>query len=352
MRIAHERAAQREHVVQVVRRVLRHAERPVPGEEEVHLRRRLGARRHLEHHVDAVDGLLLPRAHDVDGRRDQRDGSQRRRLPQPRAHLAARSLRQQRAVHVCRAARHRTAGVDVLADRVLEEALRREDRDAARRDVLLGHDAARAAEVVDVAVGVQQSGHRPLAAMLAIQRQRGGRRLRGDQRVDHQDARVALDDRHVRQVEAAHLVDALGDLEQAVNRVQLPLPPEARIHRLRTVGVEEAVGVRIPDDAPVRRADDAVATASRSGRAARRRSPPCPRTGAACAHPRSPPRCDASRAARVRQPSAPPSPAIRASRSTSRPRTGPYVRATAASRGPGALIVTVTRLPPSTGSTM
>ncbi len=178
---------------------------------------------------------------------------ERGRLPEAGADLAARPLRQQRAVHVRRAAGHRAAGVDVLADRVLEEALGREDRDAARRDVLLGDDAARAAEVVDVAVRVEQAGHRPLAAMLAVERQRGGRRLGGDQRVDHEDARVALDDRHVREVEAAHLVDALGHLEQAVDRVQLPLAPEARVHRLRAVRVEEPVGVRVPDDAPVGR---------------------------------------------------------------------------------------------------
>jgi hypothetical protein len=41
-----------------------------------------------------------------------------------------------------------------------------------------------------------------------------------------------FDDGHVRDVEAAHLVDALGYLEQAVDRVELRLPPQARVDRV------------------------------------------------------------------------------------------------------------------------
>ncbi len=54
-RIAHLRAAQRQDVVQRVGRVLRHPHRLELREVRVHLGRRLGARRHLEHHLHAVD---------------------------------------------------------------------------------------------------------------------------------------------------------------------------------------------------------------------------------------------------------------------------------------------------------
>ena len=52
-------AAERDEVVQVVGAVLGHAQPVVLGEEEVHLRRRLGLRCELEDHVDAVDPELL-----------------------------------------------------------------------------------------------------------------------------------------------------------------------------------------------------------------------------------------------------------------------------------------------------
>ena len=44
---------------------------------------------------------------------------------------------------------------------------------------------------------------------------------------------LALDDRHVRDVVAAHLVDAARHLEQAVQIVELRLAPQARVHASR-----------------------------------------------------------------------------------------------------------------------
>ena len=94
-------------------------------------------------------------------------------------------------------------------------------------DVVLRGHAEDAAEVVDVAVGVDDGDHRPVPAVGAIQRQRGGRGLGGDQRVDDDHAGVALDEGDVRQVQAANLVDALDDLVEALLGEQ----PDCR-HRL------------------------------------------------------------------------------------------------------------------------
>ncbi len=66
-RIAHQGAAQGEQVVQVVGGVLGHAQRAELREVEVHLRGSLGARRHLELDLDAVDGVRLTGGGDVDG---------------------------------------------------------------------------------------------------------------------------------------------------------------------------------------------------------------------------------------------------------------------------------------------
>ena len=66
VRVAHQRAAQGQQVVQVVRGVLGHAQRAEAREIEVHLGGRLGARRHLELDLHAVDGVLLAGLADVD----------------------------------------------------------------------------------------------------------------------------------------------------------------------------------------------------------------------------------------------------------------------------------------------
>lgn len=67
---------------------------------------------------------------------------------------------------------------------VLDEPSGRHDLDAACVDLTLGGDALDAAEVVDVGVGVDDSGHGLVAAVFAVQLQPGGRGLRRDQGVD------------------------------------------------------------------------------------------------------------------------------------------------------------------------
>ena len=72
------------------------------------------------------------------------------------------------------------------------------------------------------------------------------------------DARLALDERDVREVEAADLVDAGHDLEQAVDRVQLRLAPEARVDAWPAPGRRGTpVALVVPDDPAVGGADDA-----------------------------------------------------------------------------------------------
>ena len=87
---------------------------------------------------------------------------------------------------------------------------------------------------------------RPLAAVRAVERQRRRRRLGGDQRIDHDDARVALDEADVGQVEAADLVDPLDNFVQALLGAQLRLTPEAGVHGRRSITGDECVGVVVP----------------------------------------------------------------------------------------------------------
>jgi hypothetical protein len=203
--------------------------------------------RHLEDHPHAVHGQLLAGGRDGHGRVDERDGAGRGGLAQPGSHPAFRPAGQRGTVHVPRPAGHRRPGVDVLRDRVLDEAFGGDDLDRARVDIVLGHNPLHAAEMIDVAVGVDHRGNRPVTAVLAVQRQRRRRRLGRDQRVDDDDPGVALDDAHVGQVVAADLVDPAGHLEQALPGLQGGLSPQARMHRLRRVPGQEAVRPVVPD---------------------------------------------------------------------------------------------------------
>ncbi len=72
--------------------------------------------------------------------------------------------------------------------------------------------------------------------MLPVEGQRRGGGLGGDQRIGDDHALFALDQVHVREVEAAHLVEARRHLEEPVDAEQLRLPPEARVRRSQADG--------------------------------------------------------------------------------------------------------------------
>ena len=223
----------------------------------MHFGGRLGARRHLEFDLDAVDGVLLAGLTDVERRDDQRHLTRRPHLTEPTAHLALRPPREHRPVHVGGPPRHRRSCVNVLLHGVFGEVFRCDDRDLARVDVGLGRHAEHATEMVDVAVGVDHGDDRPVSAMGAIQRKRGRRRLGGDQRIDDDDPGVALDEADVGQVQTADLVDALNDLVQPLLGAQLALPPQAGVNRTGRLSGQERIRVVVPHHATVGRLDDA-----------------------------------------------------------------------------------------------
>ena len=116
--------------------------------------------------------------------------------------------------------------------------------------------AARAPPMVGVGMGEDHGRDRSLAAVLEVQLHRGARALDRGQRIDHDHAAVALDQRHVGDVEPAHLVDAGHDFEQAVMHVEPRLPPQAGIDgRRRFFGRKEAIRLQAPDHPALRRGD-------------------------------------------------------------------------------------------------
>ncbi|MNQ71359.1 hypothetical protein D3C85_860230 [compost metagenome] len=248
--IAHLGATQGEDVVHHGGGVLGHPHGLVVREVGVHLHRCLGTGGHLELHAHAIDVQLLAGLADELGGLDQGDGAVRGGHPQAGADAALRVARQQRAEHIDGAAGHGVAGDYVLADGVLAETFWRNDAHLAGLDVGLVDNAAHAAEVVDMRVAIDHRDHRLLAQMLAHQFVGGLGRLGAHQRVEDDPAAVALDEGDVGEIVPAHLVDAVGDLEQAVLNVQLRVAPQAGIDAVRrrlVQGDELLVALQVPD---------------------------------------------------------------------------------------------------------
>src|SRR5688572_9819117 len=91
--------------------------------------------------------------------------------------------------------------------------------------------------------------------MLADEFESGGGSLAGKERVEHDPARVALDEGNVGKVVAAYLVNAVGDLEQAVLHIELCVAPQARIDRVWRGLVQPDVAfvrLKVPNDLAVR----------------------------------------------------------------------------------------------------
>ncbi len=199
----------------------------------------------------------LPGLPDIDRRHDQRHFTEGRCLPETAPHLALRAALQHGPVHIRGPARHRGSGVDVLLHGVLGEVFRRDDRDLPRVDVGLRRHAEHTTEMVHMAVGVDDCDNRAVAAVRSIKRERGGRGLGADQRVDDDDPGVTFDEADVGQVESTDLIDPLDNFVEALLGAQLALPPQAGVYCVRRIAVQERVNIVVPHHSSVGRLDDA-----------------------------------------------------------------------------------------------
>ncbi|MCY1228838.1 hypothetical protein D9M72_411800 [compost metagenome] len=106
--------------------------------------------------------------------------------------------------------------------------------------------------MVGVAMAVDHGPHWPFRTVTQVEVKRGTRRFAAGKGVDDDQSRIALDDRHVGQIKAAHLIDALGDLEQSVDQVQSRLPPQCRMRCRRGHWlVKEGIVFKAPDQPAV-----------------------------------------------------------------------------------------------------
>ena len=172
-----------------------------------------------------------------------------------------RTLVQMRAVLVVRAAAHGASRVEIFRHGVLREALRHDDRnlsagellfdgEAAVRRFLVGHESLDAAEVVDVGMGNQHRFDRTFAEVLLDERHRSLRAFHCHRCVEDDPPRVSRNQRDIRHVEAAYLVNAVRDLEQPGDMVVLCIFPKTGVCGVRGLFrfVEEIGGCLAPND--------------------------------------------------------------------------------------------------------
>ena len=108
----------------------------------------------------------------------------------------------------------------------------------------LGGDAFDAAEVVDVAVGVDHRLDGP--SLMSVVEAGDAAAVSVLISGSMMTIPLTLDDRHIGQVESADLVDTVGDFVKPCWH-WVRLAPEARVDRVRCLAVEELVGVQVPD---------------------------------------------------------------------------------------------------------
>ena len=255
-RVTDLRTARRIDVVQRCAAVFGHTEQAPVRQEDVHLRGRFGVGRVLEPQAHTVDGQFFAGGGDLSGRRDQATRTEQRDgLAETAVHVALHVAREEPAIHVAGTAQHGRTGGDVLTDRGLEEPDGGDHLHAPGLNVGVGDDPTHTAEMVDVTVGVDHRDDGPRCEVSVEEFEREGCGLGCGERVDDDPAGITRDERDVAEVHAPNLVHTVGDFEETVDRVELRLAPQTRVHRWRRVTVDERPVVGIPDRVTPRRVD-------------------------------------------------------------------------------------------------
>lgn len=118
------------------------------------------------------------------------------------------------AIHVARPTAHGVTGHDVFGHRSFEETFWRVDFCFACRYVGFVNNASDAAVMVNVAMRIDDRFHGLLAARVReVEVNSYFRSLLRNERVNNGDAVLALNNRHVREIEVPNLIDVISDFE-------------------------------------------------------------------------------------------------------------------------------------------
>ncbi|MNI27713.1 hypothetical protein D3C73_814620 [compost metagenome] len=249
-RIPYLGTAQGQDVVHGVGGVLRHPQRLVLREPGVHLGGCFGARGHLEDHLDAVDVELFTRLGDQLGGQNQRGLTGGGGHAQTAVDATLGIAGQQGAIHVDGAAPHGIACDHIFGDGMFGEAFRGDDL-CLLTFLRRAEQPGGATIMVNVAVAVDHGQHRALALFLVDEGQGCLGGVWRNEGVEDDPALVALDEGDVGEIETTDLIDAVGDLVQAVLHGKLGVAPQTGVDGIGGCLVQAYVGLvllQIPDN--------------------------------------------------------------------------------------------------------
>ena len=157
---------------------------------------------------------------------------------------------QQEAILVEQPPVHGVAGIDVLGNREVHEVDGSDDRDLPGPHIRFVDDAAHAAPVVAVGVGIDhRRDGKAFADVLLEQLPRRANHFRGHQRVKDDPAGLAPDEGDVGQVEAADLIDARDHLVEPVVVVQFGLTQQRGMDAVEFVlRIQKLKPLHVPGD--------------------------------------------------------------------------------------------------------
>ena len=184
MGIAHLRPARGQDIVERAGRNFGGEERFGRRNVNIHFSGSFGRRHHLELQANAIHDPDLTGFANVDGRRNQGDIAACDALADAAAHLPLRTGGEITAELIIGAPAHRRACHHIFGRCFSEKMLWRDDRDLTSLHIGLINHAAHAAEMVAVAMAIDDGSNRTRAEFLINQSKRSGSRIARRQRVD------------------------------------------------------------------------------------------------------------------------------------------------------------------------
>ncbi len=178
----------------------------------------------LENHPDAIDLDVLDVLFDVTVRRNQAHCAGRHSLTEALTDVSVRARGEQETVLVEQTPVHGVAGVDVFGHREFHEVDGSDDRNLSRPHVRLVDDAAHAAPVIPMRMGIDNRRNRKAPADVLLKQIPGGaNHFLGHQRIKDDPAGFSANERDVGEVKAADLIYARNDLKEPVIVVEYGL---------------------------------------------------------------------------------------------------------------------------------
>jgi len=229
--------------------ILRRPEGLEIGEVGVHLGWGFGTGCAVKDHADTIDDVFF----DVVGYDESRSDETHR----PGGHVLADCLvdmtvwvsGSKDSVLKERTAVHRVAGIDILSNCMLHEAIGDDDGDPPRTHVGLVYHASHATEVVGMGVGMNNRGDGSLPQLGVDEHQGSAGGLDSSGCVENDPTGLAPNECHVGEVESPHLPDPGHHLIEAVIHIEDRLTLQRGVNAVEVLAVhQEVVPPHVPGD--------------------------------------------------------------------------------------------------------